>query len=279
MPRRNFVIVGLGLIGGSLAQAIRKRFPGARVVGVSRNPRKIAFAVQKRLIHKGFTQIRPALQNAGFVFICSPVDSIPKLILEVDRHALPKTIVTDVGSTKGNIVRWADLKRFHNIQFVGSHPLAGSHLTGVGHARADLFNGAFVFVTPGRKSNRQAVRIVSRFWKRLRASVCMISPEAHDKIVSEISHLPHAVASLLMHTVPLKSLRYGASGFRDTTRIAQGDPSLWVPIFLTNRANLCRDLRRFEKSTRHLIALLEKRSAPALRRFLQTASVMRSRVR
>src|SRR3989338_2338861 len=160
-----FVIVGLGLLGGSLAAAIRKHFRSAKVIAISRNPRKIAFAKKKKLIHEGFTKFSDqALRNADFVFVCSPVDTVPKLILETDRFAKPGTIVTDVGSTKSEIVRWAERRRFKRIQFVGSHPLAGSHLTGVEHARRDLFQGAFVFVTPTPKSSRQAVRSISSFW-------------------------------------------------------------------------------------------------------------------
>ncbi len=277
VKRRVFVIIGLGLIGGSLAAAIRRRFRSAHVIGVSRNPRKLALAKRKRLIHEGFTQLKVALRNADFVLVCSPVNTIPKFISQIDRYAQPKTIVTDVGSTKREIVRWADRRHFRNIQFVGSHPLAGSHLTGLEHARRDLFDGAFAFVTPTQKSKPRAVQAVSSFWKGLRASVRILSPDVHDRIVSQVSHLPHAVASLLVHAVSPASLRYGASGFLDTTRIAQGDPGLWAPIFLTNRTNLLRDLSRFEKALRHLMSLLEKKSGKSIQSLLKTASQKRSK--
>jgi len=273
-----FVVVGLGLIGGSLAVAIRKRIRSARVIGVSRSSRKIALAKKRKLIHEGFTQISPAVQGADFVVICAPVDTIPKLISEVDRYAKAGTVVTDVGSTKGEIVRWARSKRFRKIEFIGSHPLAGSHLTGLEHAKGDLFEGAFAFVTPVKKSRVPAVRTVSQFWKKLGSNVLIFSPEVHDRIVSQISHLPHAVASILMHTISPRSIRYGASGFLDTTRVAQGDPRLWAPIFLTNRTNLLKDLRHFEKALRTLIALLGKRSEKSLENFLRAASLKRSQV-
>ena len=262
-------------MGGSLAASIRKRFPRARVVGVSHTARKIARAKKRKLIHEGFSQLKPALRNAQFVVICSPVNIIPRFIAEVDRYAKLGTIVTDVGSTKSEIVRWAARRRFKKIQFIGSHPLAGSHLTGLDHARADLFKDALVFVTPDRASSRIAIRTVSSFWKKFHAQVRIISPEKHDQIVSQISHLPHAVASVLMNSVPSSSFPYRASGFMDTTRVAQGDPSLWVPIFLTNRKNLISDLRGFEKALRKLIALLDHKSESSLRRFLKAASLKR----
>jgi len=276
VKQKIFVIVGLGLIGGSLAVAIQRRIRSVRVIGVSRSSKRIALAKKKKLIHEGFTQIRSAVRNADFVLICSPVDAIPKLVSEVDRYAKIGTIVTDVGSAKGEIVRWAGSKHFRKIEFVGSHPLAGSHLTGLEHAKKDLFEKAFVFVTPSRKSSPRTVRTVSQFWKKLGTRVILLSPEKHDQIVSQISHLPHAIASSLMHVVSPNSIRYGASGFRDTTRVAQGDPGLWAPIFLTNRTNLVKDLRHFEKALRKLILLLQKRSEKSLRNFLRIASLKRN---
>ena len=276
--KQTFVIIGLGLIGGSLAGAIRKRFRSARVIAVSRSRRKIATAKKKRLIHDGFTALRPALPAADLVFVCSPVDSIPKLISEVDRYAPKGTVVSDVGSTKGEIVRRSDRRRFRHIEFVGSHPLAGSHLRGLQHVKADLFEKAFVFITPSRKTTRHAVRTVSSFWKRLRASVQVLSPEAHDELVSEVSHLPHAVASALVNQTPAKSLRFASSGFLDTTRVAQGDPALWVPIFLTNRTSLLAHLQRFEGELKRLKRALQRKSARSLYRNLKAASTKRSRL-
>ncbi|MBI4372516.1 MAG: prephenate dehydrogenase/arogenate dehydrogenase family protein [Candidatus Omnitrophica bacterium] len=275
----SFAIVSLGLLGGSLAAAIRKRFKSAKIVAISRSPQKIAFAKKKRWIDQGFTTLSAkALRNVGFVLVCSPVDVIPRHVRETDRFAKPGTIVTDVGSTKSEIVRWVDGRKFKNIKFVGSHPLAGSHLTGARHARADLFEGAFVFMTPTRKSHREAVRSVSSFWKKLGAQVRIFSPEAHDQTVSQISHLPHAVASILMHASSPKPLGYAATGFSDTTRVAQGDPKLWAPIFFTNRAHLIRDLSRFEKILRQLTFFLKRRSKSSIHKFLETASQRRRKI-
>ena len=290
MKPKTFVIVGLGFIGGSLAFDIRRRFPSAHVIGVSRSTRKLALAKKRGLIHEGFAHLRQAFspkslarksprRGVDFVFICSPVDTIPSLVSQVNRYAQPDTLVTDVGSTKREITRCVDRMHFRRIQFVGSHPLAGSHLAGMEHAREGLFDGAFVFLTPTRKSHPRAIRTVSSFWKTLRASVCVLSPELHDRIVSQISHLPHAVASILMHLVSSEALRYGATGFLDTTRVAQGDPRLWAPIFLTNRKNLLRDLRQFQEALRKLMGFLEKRSEKSLVVFLKAASLKRSNIR
>ena len=137
--RRTFLIIGLGLIGGSLALALRRKFPRARILGLSRESRKIALAQKRKLIHGGSTKLSRVVSAADFIFICSPVDAIPKLILKVDRLAKPGTVVTDVGSTKKEIVEAADRARLKRIRFVGSHPLAGSHLSGLEHAKPGMF--------------------------------------------------------------------------------------------------------------------------------------------
>jgi len=277
-----FVIVGLGFIGGSLAARIRRHFPRVRLIGISRDRRKISAAKRRKWIDAGFTHPGKAfhqnpLDRKGrnparwFVLICTPVDVTPKLISEVDRYAPSGTVVTDVGSTKQSIARWASRKRFRRIQFVGSHPLAGSHLSGAEHARADLFKGAYVFVTPTQVSKPEAVRRISSFWRKLGTRVLLLTPEKHDEIVSQISHLPHAVASALMHAVSSKMLRYGASGFLDTTRVAQGDPRLWTPIFLSNRGHLLKDLGRFESALQYFISALRGRRSSRVARFLRAA--------
>lgn len=273
--KKTFVIIGLGLLGGSLAAAIRRRFKSAKVIAASRTRRHIAFAKKKKFIHFGTTDLKAALRGADFVLICTPVDTIPSLIEKIKRYAKPGTVVTDVGSTKNMIVRFADQKRLKRISFIGSHPLAGSHLTGVEHARADLFEGCHVFLTPTRHSDPKALRAIQAFWRKLNAHVHVVSPERHDRLVSEISHLPHAIAAALVHSVSGASLRFAASGFLDATRIAQGDPNLWVPIFLTNRTHLISSLRRFKKALGNLETFLRTGSRRKLTRFLRSASQKR----
>lgn len=273
--RRTFVIVGLGLIGGSLAAAVRKVFPKARVIGVSRHLSSIRRARQKGWIHEGVTHPKSAFVRADFIVIATPVDVIPYFIREAERSAKAGAIVTDAGSTKGEIVRWAARRHFKRIRFIGSHPLAGSHHRGLDYARADLFRGARVFLTPVDASGRKILAPCRRFWKKLGARPVVLTPEQHDRIVSGISHLPHAVASTLMHAVSNKSLLYAASGFLDVTRIAAGEPSIWVPVLLTNRTNVLSDLGRFEQAARRLKAALRRGSSAALHRFLSAASARR----
>lgn len=276
--KKTYVIVGLGLIGGSLAAAISKRIPKAHIIGVSRDPKKINFAKKKKYIHEGYTHLKFAVASADYIFICTPVDTILKLVSEIDRYAKPGAIVTDVGSTKSEIVKAVSREKTRRVQFVGSHPLAGSHLTGVQHAMPNLFENAFVFVTPSRNTSPRAVRNIAFIWRKLKMKVKILSPEAHDKLVSQISHLPHATAALLMNTVSSKALNFAASGFLNTTRVAQGDPELWTPIFMTNKSNLVRDLSRLGETLTKLRKLINQRNGTALRSFLKNASLKRSKL-
>lgn len=276
--KKTYVIVGLGLIGGSLGAAIIRRIPQARVIGVSRNPKKIRFAKKQKLIHEGFTDIKRAVQEADLIFICTPVDTISNFISEIDKTAKPGAVVTDVGSTKFDMIKAVQRKSLKRIQFVGSHPLAGSHLTGVEAAIPNLFERAFVFVTPSKKSSSKAVYGVASFWRKLNTKVKIISPQLHDEIVSEISHLPHAAATALMHAVSPKAVSFSASGFLDTTRIAQGDPRLWTPIFLSNRKNVIKHLSLFGKKLARFSQLVKQGKAGGVRHFLEKASQKRSKL-
>ena len=278
MSPRTFVIIGLGLIGGSLGAALRKRFARARVLGVSRSRRKINLAKRLGFIQNGGTSFQKVVSQADIVFVCTPVDTIGDIVEQVDQAAKPGTIVTDVGSTKGTIVRWADRKRFRNIRFVGSHPLAGSHHGGLQYSTANLFDGAVVFLTPTKKTDRRARRAIASIWKLLGTRVSEMSPNAHDRVVDHVSHLPHGVASCLVNAVSSNSLRFSASGFLDTTRVAQADPALWTPIFLTNRVHLACDLKRFRAVVDRLIDALSRGARADIRRMLAAASLKRRQI-
>lgn len=278
MRKQTFAIVGLGLLGGSLAGALRKKFPSARVIGISRSASKLRDARRKKLITGGVHDLKEGVQSADFIFVCTPVDTIPKFISTIDQYAKPGATVTDVGSTKESLIRWVEKRKFRNIQFVGSHPMAGSHLTGLSHANSNLYRDSFTFVTTHRKVNQKALRSVISFWKKLCKKVVVISADQHDRIVAEISHLPHLLAALLVGSVSSKSLAFASSGFRDTTRVAQSDPRLWVPILLQNRKNMLRGLQQFSKLLNQVKSELSHSDMKRLSDFLASSARKRSQL-
>jgi prephenate dehydrogenase len=229
-------IVGVGLIGGSVGLAAKARGVARRVVGVGRDDRTLSRAAAGGVIDSFTTTIADGVANADFVVVCTPVDRVAADVLTAVRGAPPRAVVTDAGSTKGNIVReLAGKFPDGGAHFVGSHPLAGSEKKGAAFAKADLFQDRVVVVTPTADTDPEAVSVVDAFWLSLGARVVRMDPFEHDSALAFTSHLPHAAASGLAGVTPPGWLNLTAGGFRDTTRIAAGDPELWAAIFEANR--------------------------------------------
>lgn len=229
-------IVGVGLIGGSIGLAAKARGLAKRVVGVGRDDRTLARAAAGGAIDSFTTAIPDGVATADFVVVCTPVDRVAADVLAAVRGAPPRAVVTDAGSTKGNVVReLAGALPAGGAHFVGSHPLAGSEKKGAAFAKADLFADRVVVVTPTADTDPEAASVVDLFWLSLGARVVRMDPFEHDTALAFTSHLPHAAASGLAGATPPGWLTLTAGGFRDTTRIAAGDPDLWAAIFAANR--------------------------------------------
>lgn len=236
MAFETLTIVGVGLIGGSIGLAAKQAGAARRVVGVGRDERTLARTVASGAIDSATTSLTEGVSHADLVIICTPVDRIAADVLTAAHAVPPKAVITDAGSTKGNILR-----QLHGqlppgrAHFVGSHPLAGSEKKGAANARADLFTDRLVVVTPAEDTDPEATAFVEHFWHALGARVMRMDPFEHDRALAVTSHLPHAAASALAAVTPLEWLALTAGGFRDSTRIAAGDPELWAAIFEANR--------------------------------------------
>lgn len=249
---RRLAVIGVGLLGGSVAKAARAQGAAREVVGIGRDLARLRAAVTDGALDHATTDLAEGLRDADFVVLGAPVRAIEDL-LERMWPALPaEAVVTDVGSSKAAIVRKADaLARRVPRTFVGSHPMAGSEKSGYDVARADLFSGALVVVTPSGATDTRAVKAVTGFWEHLGARVTTLDPEAHDAAVAAVSHLPHLVACALVDAVVRDApgaLPIAARGFKDTTRIAAGDPVMWQEIFLANREPLRVTIGAFRRA-------------------------------
>ncbi len=192
------------------------------------------------------TDLGAAVRGADIVVFCTPVTLIADQVLVAAAHCAQGTLLTDAGSTKGAIVRALDGRLPAGVSFVGSHPLAGSEKRGPEHADADLFQGRVTVVTPTPQTDRVALERTIAFWQALGSRVLLMQPEEHDRALALTSHLPHLLASALAGLLSPELYELTATGFRDTTRIAAGDPSLWTGILLQNRAALLEALGRVE---------------------------------
>lgn len=252
-------IIGVGLIGGSIGLAIKKKRLAKEVVGVFRRASTLRKALKKRAVDSATLSVKEGVRGADLVIVASPVSSIPRLAAEAARYLKKGSIVTDVGSTKRWITGRLDMVfRSSAASFVGSHPMAGSEHAGVEYARTDLMSGTPCIVTKTRNTDKRSLRKVSGFWKALGARVEVMSPQRHDRAVALISHLPHIVAFSLAGAVPAREIAYAAEGFKDTTRVASSDPRLWADIFLTNKKEIMRSSRMFEKYYKNLIKALSR---------------------
>ncbi len=269
------VIVGVGLIGGSVGLAVRARGVAHRVVGVGRSPERLAVAARAGCIDDGTTDLTAAAQDAEIVLVCSPVDRIADHVRTAAVACRTGTILTDAGSTKDTIIRALDGALPPGVLFVGGHPLAGSEKRGPEHARADLFVDRLVILTPMSRTDPTAVEKVGALWQALGARVQHLSPQDHDDALAVTSHLPHLAAAALANTLPdhLRSLT--ATGFRDTTRVAAGDPDLWAAIFAQNRGAVLAALGRLDQRLMDYRHALEHDDMTTLRKLLVEAKAIR----
>lgn len=234
MQIQTLTIVGVGLIGGSIGLAAKRRGIAQRVLGAGRQQASLDRALAVGAIDEAFLDLAAAVHQADFVVFCTPVDRIVEQVAVLAPGCSAGTILTDAGSTKAAIVAGMEGRLPKGIFFVGSHPIAGSEKRGPDHANADLFYGRLTVVTPTPRTDPHAVERVTAFWKALGSQVRQMGPEEHDRALALTSHLPHLVASALASVLPAELSPLAGTGFRDTTRVAAGDPELWTGIFLQN---------------------------------------------
>ncbi len=266
-------VVGIGLLGASVALAARRRGVAGHVLGIDRDPDAVEFCRRRGGLDESSTDLLAAAA-ADFVVFCTPVDQIADQVLRLAPHCHPGTLLTDVGSTKSAIVAVAD-RLPSGVVFVGSHPLAGSEKQGPAHAHADLFQGRLVVVTPGARSDERAVSCVCAFWEALGAICRRMSADEHDHALAITSHLPHVVASALAGTLPPEFAALTATGFRDTTRLAASGPDLWTAILLSNRAEVLAALARYGEQLERFRAALDAKDPESLRRLLAAGKAAR----
>ncbi|HUT61237.1 MAG TPA: prephenate dehydrogenase [Phycisphaerae bacterium] len=269
MARLNHVtIIGVGLLGGSIGLALKKLRPRVRVAGVGRRRSSLARAMRAGAIDSAHLDAGEAVGQSDLVILATPVGAFAGHLSAIRPHLKAGAMVTDVGSTKVEVVRAARRILGPRELFVGSHPMAGSERKGVQFARADLFRGAVCVVTPTPSTPRGLAARAERLWRMLGMRTVRMSPAAHDKAMANVSHLPHVAASVLM-TVPGRAdLSVAGPGLRDTTRLASGDPEMWRDIMLSNRKAILAALNRFGRSMGTLRRLLAKADAKGIERFL-----------
>jgi prephenate dehydrogenase len=278
---QKITIIGVGLLGGSLGLAVKRRKLAREVAGFVRRAASLKDCEKAGAVDYATTDLLAAVTGADLVIFCTPLAQMCALAQQILPALKRGAMVTDVGSVKADVVRELEsIIAKSGAHFVGSHPMAGGEKMGVLAARADLYANAVCIVTPTKKSNASAVRRLEQFWKSLGARTLRLDAAQHDLLVSRSSHLPHIVAATLVNLVlnpahPQTQVGLCATGFRDTTRIASGSPEMWRDIALANRKNLSRSVDAFVAELKKFQSALKSNDANTVENFFAMAKQRR----
>ncbi len=265
-------VIGVGLLGASLARACKERGLVEEITGYGRNRENLEKARVLKVIDHCSTDLAEAVKDADLVVLCTPVTSIIPLIQNMISKIRPGTLITDVGSVKEPIVMEAEKLVPEGVYFVGSHPIAGGENSGLEASTADLYQNAKCIVTPTGKTNNKALEKISALWQAVGMQVINLSAEEHDFVFGAVSHLPHIVVYALMNT--LGALRtqddrevtaFSGAGLKDITRIASSDPVMWRDICLSNRNHSLDLIDRFQNKLDEIRSTIEKGDGQALK--------------
>ena len=279
---QKLLIFGVGLIGGSLARALKTYAPAQyHIIGFDRDAQTLAFARDNGMIDEIGDNLALAVPQAQMIVLASPVAQTAELLARLLPYLTADTVISDVGSTKQEVLAVAQkILGQKAMQFVGAHPIAGAEKSGVRFASADLFQGKPCVLTPEEHTATMAQERVASLWQSCGAQIMLLSAVEHDHIFASVSHLPHLAAFALVHSLAQRDnaetlLAFAASGFRDFTRIAASSPEMWRDIALSNRMALSAELHAYQAELAQLASLLEQADGAGLLAFFQQASALR----
>ncbi len=288
------ILVGVGLLGGSLGLAVKKRKLAEFVIGVDSNPERLEEALRVGAIDRSANSLAEAFElldslpsqnerNAisekpirsgkygpkerftDLLLVCTPVGAVANVILEAAQVAEGRRLlITDVGSTKYKIARKLDKQLPSHVRYIGSHPIAGSEKSGPKHAEADLFVGRLTVLTPLGEEMLAETTLLEHFWNLLGSSVIQIPPKQHDSILARTSHFPHLLAMLMLQMLKIGDHIMVGPGFRSTTRLAGSDPALWTDVFMSNKEAVCEAIDTMQKRLESFRRLLEEDDQPEI---------------
>jgi prephenate dehydrogenase len=281
---RKMVIAGVGLIGGSMALAMRERGLVEEVVGYGRGEKNLRVALKKGMIDGYFLRAEEIPNRTDFLVLGTPVQSTAPLAEEFLPHLEQGCIVSDVGSVKAMIVRDMEKILPRTISFVGAHPIAGGEQWGAAAARANLFIGQRCILTPTRDTDPTALKKVAALWRRVGAKVETMDAEIHDRILGLVSHLPHVLVYALVNLMSRAKvgstdvIEYCGGGFKDFTRIASSRPELWRDICLMNRRAVSKGLGDYIRTLERMKRMIDSGQGAALEREFALANEARRRI-
>ncbi len=277
----NVAIIGVGLIGGSLARVMKGRGLCKRIVGIGRGIENLKDAKRLKLVDEITLDIGCGVKDASLVVVAVPVLKVAQVIRAAAPFLKKGAIVTDVGSVKQAIIDSVERHMPKGVHFVPGHPVAGTENSGASAAMQGLFKGRKCILTPTKKTNKKALSLIKKLWQEAGAEVVLMSPEKHDHALAAISHLPHLIAYELVNTVADAGdkngevLQYSAGGFKDFTRIASSSPEMWADICGMNKNFIIEMIEMFKARLSNIERLVRKGDIAGLRHDFSEAKVIR----
>lgn len=278
MSIQRISILGTGLLGGSIGLALKSVTSDYYITGYGHNPSTVRRAVEVGAVDHGTSDLVEAVSDAQLIILCTPVGIFSEILLKIGPALASGAMITDVGSTKRSVVRLAEEHLPVGVHFVGSHPIAGSEKRGVEFARTDLFHKKLCIITPTANTNPAALEAIEQLWRQIGMRITRLSPDDHDRMLADISHLPHLLAAALVAMQPQEALALSGQGFLDTTRIAGGDGGLWRDILLDNRDNLAESAGQLKAQLDAVLDMLRHNQDEPLRRWLDDAAARREQL-
>ena len=284
---RHVTIIGIGLLGGSLGLVLKEKGLAKMVVGIGRRRENLELALQMGAIDQFALEPYETVRQSDLIVLATPVETYLPQIHTWGKALAPSTIVSDVGSVKGQLVSNVEAHLPPSTFFVGAHPIAGKEKSGVAHADSRLFHGARCVVTPTPRTNTEALKKICHLWETAGSVVLSMDPMEHDWVLGAVSHLPHVAAFSLMHTLEALQgqpphvqdlLDFSGGGLRDTTRIAASSPEMWRDICLANRENLVKMIESYIRHLGQFKALVESRDGTRLEKIMEQAKQARERL-
>jgi prephenate dehydrogenase len=278
MNLSRIAILAPGLLGGSLALAIRERHPKIALSIYARRESAIEEMKSSGLKADYFTSPVQAAHDADLVIFCMTVGAMPAIAQQIKSTLKPSAVITDVGSVKESVDREMKKALGNNTQWIGSHPMAGGEKTGFSAAHSRLFEGATTILTPVETANPKALQTLKEFWSSLGSTIAVCTPREHDRWVAQISHLTHLTASALVRAVSPESIEVRGPGFRDTTRVAAGSPEMWTEILIQNRDAILESITSLQNEIATIQHHLKHSDPDQVREWLTASSEIRSKL-
>ena len=281
---KKITIIGCGLIGSSLLRDIKHKKLADAVTVCDQSQETINFLKKSDLCDDAGSDIKKMIKDASLVIISVPLSAFKEVLLQIKDLVNSETIITDTGSVKKELKKIIYNLNSSNINWISSHPIAGTEKSGVQNGKIDLFKNRWCLISPDEKSKNEDIKLLSDFWTKLGSKVKTVSVEDHDKILSLTSHLPHAIAYSIVSTttnnpeMSKEVIQYSAGGLRDFTRIAASDPLMWKDIFLDNSENLLKDLEQFSKELEQLKLLIKEKQASKLLNLFNATKKVREQI-